>query len=220
MICPQCSTVVHIDWFSTDAIEKATGNRGEYEIEYGLCPNCEKPIVYLLHGKPKYVDGNYSIDNPIWKKMIFPKESRLENTQDIPYQYLDDYEEALKVLASSPKSSAALTRRLLQNILREEYKLKRRALSEEIKEFIAIPGVPSHLSSAVDAIRQIGNLAAHPTKDKTTGEIVPVEVGEAEWLIEVIEALFDFTFIQPKKLERRKEDLNKKLDSIGKPKMD
>lgn len=219
MTCPHCSTVVHVDFFSTEAIRKPSGDNGKYEIVYALCPNCEKPIVYLSHGKPA-LDGNeIRILNPEWQKLIFPKESRLENTLDIPKVYLEDYEEAIKVLSSSPKASAALTRRLLQNILREEYKIKERTLSEEIEKFVNIAGIPSHLTTAVDAIRQIGNLAAHPTKEKSTGEIVPVEIGEAEWLVEVIEALFDFTFIQPKKLERRKDELNKKLEKIGKPKM-
>lgn len=219
MTCPHCSTVIHFDFYTTNAIHKPSGNRGEYEIHYGLCPNCDKPIIYLLHGIPKFNGVDFQLDNPEWENLIYPKESRLDNTDDIPSAYLEDYEEALKVISSSPKASAALTRRLLQNILREEYKLKEKSLSEEIQKFVAIVGIPSHLTSAVDAIRQIGNFASHPTKDKFTGEIVPVEIGEAEWLVEVIEAIFDFTFVQPKKLAKRKEELNKKLEKIGKPKM-
>ncbi len=46
-----------------------------------------------------------------------------------------------------------------------------------------------------------------------------VEPGEAEWLLEVLEALFDFAFVQPKKLEERKKKLNKKLQDLGKPQM-
>lgn len=75
------------------------------------------------------------------------------------------------------------------------------------------------MTDAVDAVRNIGNIAAHPTKNKNTGEIVPVEHGEAEWLIEVIEALFDFTFIQLIKLERRRKELDIKLKEVGKPEM-
>ncbi len=122
-------------------------------------------------------------------------------------------------MSATPKSSAALTRRLLQNILREEFQISKNSLAEEIEIFINKPGIPSHLTDAVDAVRNIGNIAAHPSKDKTTGVIVPVESGEAEWLIEVIEQLFDFVFIQPKKLEKRKQELNLKLDKLGKPQM-
>ncbi len=219
MTCPHCSTVVYLNFHSTNAITSALGDRINYEILYGVCPNCDNPIAYLSYGKLKLSGGYFNIEEPEWQKMIYPKQARLENTEDIPKIYLEDYEEGLKVVASSPKASAALTRRLLQNILREEYKIKEKSLSEEIQKFVLISGIPSHLTAAVDAIRQIGNFAAHPTKDKATGEIVPVEMGEAEWLIEVIEALFDFTFIQPKKLEKRKKELNKKLEKIGKPKM-
>ena len=81
--------------------------------------------------------------------------------------------------------------------------------------FINIEGVPSHITDAVDAIRKVGNLAAHPIKDKNSGEIVDVEKGEAQWLIEVIELLLDFTFVQPIKIENRKKELNEKLKQIG-----
>jgi len=132
---------------------------------------------------------------------------------------LEDFEEAIKVISVSPKASAALCRRLLQNILREKYNIKENSLAKEIENFIQLQGIPSYITDAVDAVRQIGNIAAHPTKDKNTGEIVAIEPGEAEWLLEVIETLFDFVFVQPIKLQKRKEDLEKKLDKIGKLKM-
>ncbi|WP_218060177.1 hypothetical protein, partial [Aliivibrio sp. 1S128] len=52
-----------------------------------------------------------------------------------------------------------------------------------------------------------------------TGEIVEVEVGEAEWNLEAIESLFDFYFVQPAILKSKQEELNKKLKSLGKPAM-
>jgi hypothetical protein len=205
---------------STQAIQKSKDNKTGTEIAYAICPNCEELVVYLQRGTLHETSyGGLEIEISDWEKMIYPKDSSFENSDDIPKKYFEDYEEAIKVLSASAKASAALTRRLLQNILREEYKILEKSLSQEIEKFITLPGVPSHLTDAVDAIRHIGNLAAHPTKDKNTGEIVSVENGEAEWLIEVIEAIFDFTFVQPLKLQRRKEELNLKLDKIGKPKM-
>ena len=50
------------------------------------------------------------------------------------------------------------------------------------------------IMKAVDAIRNIGNFAAHPLKDMTTGIIANVEPGEAEWSLDVLEALFDFVY--------------------------
>ena len=79
--------------------------------------------------------------------------------------------------------------------------------------------MPSYLLNTLDAVRNIGNFAAHPIKSRSTGEIVDVEIGEAEWTLDVLETLFDFYFIQPKMIDQKKEALNKKLKDAGKPEM-
>lgn len=224
MICPHCSTVVKFDWKITAPYEqkdtddkKVTG----IEIFYDECPNCERFVVGIQKGFLDFEAGHgYEIKaDPIWEKIIYPKQNSFQNSAEIPVKYLNDYEESIKIISASPKASAALSRRLLQNIIREEFDIKDKSLAKEIDLFINMDGIPSHIYEAVDAVRIIGNIAAHPSKDLHTGEIVEVESGEAEWLIEVIEALFDFTFIQPKKLERRKDELNLKLEKLGKTKM-
>lgn len=218
MICPHCSTAVRYEWSNIPAIENTESTLGS-DIKYAPCPNCQKFVVYLREGSMHFGASEFYLDEIFTEKMIYPKESNFENSTDIPAKYLQDYKESLKVLSASPKASAALSRRLLQSILRDEFKIKKGSLSHEIQSFIEKEGVPSHLTDAVDAVRNIGNFAAHPIKDKNTAEIVEVEIGEAEWLIEVIGALFDFTFIQPLKLERRRKELNLKLEKVGKPPM-
>ena len=47
--------------------------------------------------------------------------------------------------------------------------------------------------------------------------MIEVEPGEAEWLLETLEGLFDFYFVQPAKLEKKRDALNKKLGAAGKP---
>lgn len=123
------------------------------------------------------------------------------------------------MLTDSPKASAALSRRALQRLLREHLRIRRGSLQEEIEQFAHQPDVPSYISQAVDAVRNVGNLAAHPLKDKHTGEIVDVEPGEAEWLLEVLEQLYDHYFVKPKVLEERKRALNDKLRALGKQPM-
>lgn len=210
MICPHCATSVKFEWDYTGPVKKIDNTKG-YFIIYDTCPNCDDTVVYYslcgIMNNAGYSDmvtdaeGNYGIESEI---LIYPIRTKFSKVDNVPAEYIEDYEEALKVLSISPKASAALSRRLLQMILREEYKIKKRTLSDEIQAFIDLDGIPSHLTNAVDAIRMIGNLAAHPEKDSNTGKIVNVEAGEAEWLIEVLEALFDFCFIQPKKLEQRR----------------
>ena len=73
------------------------------------------------------------------------------------------------------------------------------------------------MAEDLDAVRAIGNFAAHPIKLKNTGEVVDVEPGEAEWTLDVLDDLFDFYFVQPDKSRIRREALNKKLKDSGKP---
>jgi len=224
MICPHCSTAVKFEWKVEGPIKRTEEWKG-YFLIYDNCPNCDETVVYYslceFEEKPwgglgliNDEKGNFKIDTQI---LIYPNKSNFHFSQYIPKKYYTDYEESLKVLSASPKASAALSRRLLQYIIRDEYKIKKKSLNAEIEEFILLSGIPTHLTDAIDAVRNIGNFAAHPTKDKNTGEIVNVEPGEAEWLIEVIEAFFDFTFVQPMKIEQRRIELNKKLEKLGKP---
>jgi hypothetical protein len=60
---------------------------------------------------------------------------------------------------------------------------------------------------------------SHPTKSTSSGEVVPVEAGEAEWNLDVVEALFDFYFVQPHLLHKKRDALNAKLKDAGKPPM-
>jgi hypothetical protein len=121
------------------------------------------------------------------------------------------------VLADSPKASAALSRRCLQNILRDHAKVKHQDLSKEIDEVLASKQLPSHLANDIDAVRNYGNFAAHPIKSTKTGEIVEVEPGEAEWNLDVLEGLFDFYFVGPAESKKKREALEKKLADAGKP---
>jgi len=128
-----------------------------------------------------------------------------------------DYREACEVLAISPKASAALSRRCLQHIIRTKAGITRKNLNDEIQEVIDKNLLPSHLAESIDAVRQIGNFAAHPIKSTSTGEIMPVEPGEAEWNLDVVEGLFDFYFVQPAQTAKKRDALNQKLQQAGKP---
>lgn len=217
MICPHCSTAVRFEWEVTESFQIDKEKKHALEIFYAECPECFKLVVGIQEGTLDL--ENTFLDKNISETIIYPATNSFQYSEDIPNKYLEDYEEAIKVLPASPKASAALTRRLLQNILREEFNIIEKSLMKEIEIFISRTDIPSYITDAVDAVRQVGNIAAHPSKDLSTGEIVPVEKGEAEWLIEVIEQLFDFVFIQPKKLEKRKQQLNLKLGKLGKRQM-
>jgi hypothetical protein len=176
------------------------------------CPSCGQATLIL---KRHYLGGNER--NSV---LVYPKGvSRAPLGNEVPEKLSADYTEACLVLSDSAKASAALSRRCLQVLLRDVAKVKPSDLSKEIDEVLGSKSLPTHLAEAVDAVRNIGNFAAHPMKSTSTGEIVDVEPGEAEWLLDVLEGLFDFYFVQPAVLQKKKEALNKKLAEAGKPAM-
>ena len=150
--------------------------------------------------------------------MVRPKGiSRTPLPPEVLEQFAYDYKEACLVLPDSEKASAALSRRCLQNLLREVANVKPRDLFSEIQQTIDSKQLPSYLTDGLDAVRVVGNFAAHPIKSQKTGEIIEVEPGEAESLLDSLEGLFDFYFVQPAKAQQKRNALNKKLKDAGKP---
>jgi hypothetical protein len=130
--------------------------------------------------------------------------------------YANDFLEAYEVLKFSPTASAALGRRNLQRILRDKAKVSKNNLADQIEETRSKNLFPSYIADSLDAVRHIGNFAAHPSKSRETGLIVAVERGEAEWTLTVIETLLDFYFMQPRLLDQKKRDLKERLADMEK----
>jgi hypothetical protein len=124
--------------------------------------------------------------------MIFPRSKNPNQLpkSDIPDDYIIDYVEAYAVLTDSPNASAALSRRLLQKLLRDKDSVKQGDLFDEIEQVINSRQLPRYLIDSIHNIRNIGNFAAHP-HSTPGGEIIDVEPLEAEANMEVLELLFD-----------------------------
>ena len=112
--------------------------------------------------------------------MVWPKgTSRAPVSMEVPPEIVEDYKEACLVLSDSPKASAALSRRCLQNLLRTAAGVKHGDLNSEIQQVLDAGKLPAQIAEDIDAVRHIGNFAAHPNKSNSTGEVVPVEPQEA-----------------------------------------
>jgi hypothetical protein len=150
--------------------------------------------------------------------MIRPKgTNRPPCPPEVPPILAKDYIEACTVFFDSAKAAAALGRRCLQNLLRDTVKVEPGDLSGEIQQVLDSGKLPSALHDSIDAIRNIGNFAAHPIKSQQTGSIIDVEPGEADWTLDVLEELFDFYFVLPATIQKKKDAFNKKLQEAGKP---
>ncbi|MGC9293616.1 MAG: DUF4145 domain-containing protein [Acidobacteriaceae bacterium] len=187
------------------------------------CPACTKYIVWLIDPAPilqsEQLKAYLSANQQLWK-MVYPRGvSRSPLSPDVTGSIAEDYKEACLVFEDSPKASAALSRRCLQTLLLEKAGVKTKDLSKGIDEVLASKTLPTHLAESIDAVRNIGNFAAHPIKSTSSGEIVDVEPGEAEWMLDALENLIDFYIVQPSNTQRKRDALNKKLQDISKPPM-
>ncbi len=216
MICPHCNTGIHEQLAVLQAQESILadlrnkpGVPAAWRILHQRCSECYRPIIYLEFTHQNGVTNRHG--------RLYPAGIQRQVPSEVPDPYRQDFIEGCLVLTLSPKASAAITRRTLQTIIREQAGIKRRDLDTEINDLLATGKVPSHICEDLHAVRNIGNFAAHPMKSTNTSEILEVEPGEAEWNLDVLESLFDFYFVQPARSAKRKAELNKKLKEVGKP---
>lgn len=225
MKCPHCLVDFNDQqtWWS---LFLGRDSQGAWILARRRCPTCVRFIFHLERGDtgsvPQSVEGTQNIRHSVVLNatMVVPRGiARMPVPKEVPADIVEDYMEACLVLVDSAKASAALSRRCLQNLLRQAAGVKHGNLSGEIQQVLDSGKLPPSLAANIDAIRHIGNFAAHPNKSISTGDVVSVEPHEAEWNLEVLESLFDFYFVQPAKDQARRDAFNKKLADSGKPPM-
>jgi hypothetical protein len=221
MICPHCQTTIDVP-HAAISLNCINGD-GQHIVAVFQCPACHGVVVDLLMGKQVaklgFVRNLDEVMNNLNKVVrIYPRNSnRPAPPHEVPKEYAVDYNEAALTLADSPKASAALSRRCLQHILQNELKIVKPNLFLEIDEAIKGHGLPSHVAEGLDAVRNIGNFAAHPKKSTASGEIIDVEPGEAEWSLDVLDGLFDHLFVGPARMRARMAALEAKLRAAKGP---
>jgi hypothetical protein len=219
-MCPHCDTGVRFEKGMVNDCPPSATSRLQIRVPSGAwlmlemagCPICGQPILDIeTVGPPSGGQrGGPGMIYPRGKGRPLPAEF----VRDHP-DLAADFAEAVDVLSSSRKASAAISRRCLQIILSSAGGAKKRDLADQIDEVLS--SLPAQLAENVDAIRQVGNFAAHPMKSTSTGTIVDVEDGEAEWLLDVLEELVDYFYVTPARAAERRDALNRKLASLGKP---
>lgn len=220
LTCPHCRVAFKSEW---DEFTLGLDADGFWEMWKTECPACERFVVILRHSeerRPSGLESRQIIPVPprlksermVWPRMV----ARAPIPANVPESIARDYSAACRVLPESAEASAALSRRCLQNLLVEKATMKKRDLDPQIQEVIDSGILPTQLAEDLDVVRVIGNFAAHPIKSQSRGQIVEVEPGEAEWNLDVLEALFDFFFVQAEKRKKRRAALNEKLKDAGK----
>jgi len=176
------------------------------------CPNpkCKGSILILVDTKI-----------PDSARQIYPVGSnRGPVPPEVPQEIASDYSEAALVLPLSPKASAALSRRCLQAVLRKagytQHDLAKQ-VDAVLAENDARKALPSGPHGMLDAIRNFGNFSAHPITDQTTLQVIEVQEHEADYCLDVLDALFDHYYVKPEDAKRKRAALDAKLAAAGKP---
>ena len=172
--CPHCGAFAKQKW------------RGAQTENYA--PNIPNLLVVLCDHCHKY---------SLWveQRMVFPSTGNtpLPNF-DLPQDIQDDYEEARSIVSRSPRGAAALLRLAIQKLcvhLGEKGKNLNTDIARLVKK-----GLPEKMRKGLDAVRVIGNNAAHP------GQIDLKDDPEtAEKLFEVVNVIAEAMISQPQKID-------------------
>ncbi len=191
-VCPFCNQSFFVnDDSRNDKLFFLTSKNDENKIQcsshvvlyWYICPACQNiDLFYQLKLENGSVEGKLN-------KECF----KFSDTDYIPSNIIADYQEAILIAKLSPKASATLSRRCLQGIIRDFWGIKNKnTLYDEIN---AIPAdkITSAEVEALQALRSIGNIGAHPEK---TGLILEVEPNEAELMIKLIEFFIENWYVK------------------------
>jgi hypothetical protein len=145
--------------------------------------------------RPMVIAPKPGVD-PIVSMNIAPLGNAKPQPDYIPEVIVKDYYEACLIRDLSPKASATLTRRCLQGMIRDFAGISKARLVDEIialREALDDGSVDRSVTpetvEAIDHVRGVGNIGAHMERDIDL--IVPVDPGEAQALIDLVEMLFD-----------------------------
>jgi hypothetical protein len=191
--CPFCNrdttiTAQRVHATYTDmVIDNAEGPR-RLSSQFIICPNpkCRKiTLSTALHVRDHDQFSNPRAGKCLQRWQLIPASRALAFPNYVPAGIISDYNEACLIRDASPKASATLSRRCLQGIIRDFWKVKAGRLVDEIEQ---IRDKTDPLTwEAIDSIRKVGNIGAHMEKDINL--IVDVDPDEAELLIGLIETL-------------------------------
>ncbi len=138
MRCPHCTVSFHPVW-EYGWIDEIQANRPCWQWTKTVCPACSKTVIKVrlrtIFGGEAPGEEAQPVHKEMWVEPSSPK--RIPIGEAVPSEFREDYEESVSVLPISPKSSAALSRRVLQSMLRDQG-YDRRNLADQI-DLLLVP---------------------------------------------------------------------------------
>lgn len=196
MRCPHCQAESELKWHTFALGQDPDGT---WQVATTRCPVCERILTELRTDRGETY--------PAWPA----GSTRPPLSDDVPAEWRNEYRTACQVLYYSREASAAISRRLLQRCLTQCLGTTEQELAAQIAEAERSPALPRYLKEGFDLLARLSKLTMGSDKSRRPDALFPSEPGEAEWLLDLLETLFDFHFVQPARLERRKNALQAAL---------
>lgn len=196
--CPYCNHIATITSSNTNGnthVFNENNKIGQLGIFTSVivCPNseCREFVIGAALHKVVYKNGVKLDGKAIENWNLRPQSAAKPFPDYIPAPILQDYQEACLIAHLSPKASATLSRRCLQGIIRDYWRITKSRLIDEVNALEE--KIDRTTWKAIDSVRSIGNIGAHMEKDINL--IVDVEPTEANLLIRLIEVLLKEWYI-------------------------
>ena len=182
-----------------------------FELRVMKCPaeDCGKIVITLDHimniqeaNKEKIIDNN-NLHHQIMPVCI------TRNFPDyVPTNIIEDYREAAAVLDLSPKASAVLSRRCIDELITDHFKVTQGTLYDKINSLEK--QLSSKMIAALNSLRSIGNAGAH--LKMSSDIIVDVSKEEAQAFLWFIEYIIDEWYVE----DHEKEKMINKIAGLKK----
>jgi hypothetical protein len=199
MECPHCGS----DFEATPhTFALGIDQNGTWQVSNTRCPTCDRLIVAICSKEGK----NYpALPAGVVKARL---------SEDVPADLAAEYWTASQVLVYSEEASAAISRRLLQRVLTNQAGAGYGGLAEQIARAIASPTMPPYLKEGLETLVKVAGLEAGQPKSYRCDALLPVNEGEAEWLLDILKPLFEFYYVQPARLRRKRYAVEERLTPL------
>jgi hypothetical protein len=199
MQCSHCHTEISV---TPHVFALGEDQDGTWQVSSSRCPVCHRLLVNLCTKE--------GCTYPAWPATL----SRPRLSEDVPDEYAGEYLAACQIIAFSPEASAALSRRLLHRVLAAHAGAGTGGLFQQIEKAARSPELPPYLKDALRSLSRIAKLGPDSEKSRRPEVLAPLEPGEAEWLLDVLQPLFELFFVQPAQLQRRHGELEERIGLV------
>jgi hypothetical protein len=192
-------------------------------IDWMVCANwtCGELVVRMHESRPVSKEANPAgeLDTESNTWWIRPRFATRSLAPEVTDPYRRDYLEAVAVLTVSPRLSAVLSRSILADLLLDFRGYDDFGLTARIEKFRADETHPSDLRESIHHFREIADFGAH-TQKNDQNQLIPVDFGDAEWMLDFLDNLFDYLIVGPQKNRAMRERWDKRIADAGRKPID